>query len=281
MLPSPENPLTTPEFYKRNDDLAKRYNDASPSARQNILLDLYRLDLRLFQGWRVFGSEDKEDYQQEAAIWLDRALTSYKPTKGPFVAHLRWYILKTFNHHVKTHKSKAAPLDESHDVSDNTTETAHDPLFWRKVKRAVTPEEWALIVLRFHEGKGIEEIARLRGTHAERIRGPLNRAVQAIKAASMSKLAESQKETSHIDASESVWMSPQHLSPKIGFSVSDINRFCASNLDPSQYPIAIDPRDFLRLSRKRLRIRFLESPQGLTYPRFTRRGKAVGRQGYL
>jgi RNA polymerase sigma factor (sigma-70 family) len=280
VIEPPNQELTTPEFFGKNNDLAGRYKLASPSARQNIILELYRLDLKLFQGWRVLG-DDREDYQQEAALWLTRALETYKPDKGPFVNWLRGYIQNTFRHHVKTHKKKAEPLNENEEVSDTQGETAHDPLFWKGVKARVTPAEWDLIRLRFHDGKTITEIAKLKGTYAEKIRAPLLKALNTVKVASLSDLSESAKNVSSLDDHQTWWYAPQQIAKLLGFTEKELARITAVKVDKTICPFTIDPRDILRLSRKRLRIRFLETDKGLIYPRFVQRGKVVGRAGYL
>lgn len=280
MQETPKPDLTTPEFFAKNDDLAKRYKGASTSARQNIILELYRLDLKLFQAWRVLG-EDREDYQQEAALWLARSLETYKPDKGPFVNWLRGYIQNTFRHHLKHHKRRTEDLPDNDDLSDKEYETSHDPLFWRGVRRRVTPEQWDLIRLRFHENKTIAEIAKEKGTYAERIRAPLNLAIQAVKLASIANQRESVKQVSELDATGSQWMEPRKLAPYLGFTDADFKKVCNENVTPATCPFTIDPRDILRLSRKRLRIRFLETDKGLIYPRFIQRNKVVGRAGYL
>ncbi len=273
--------LTSAEFFARNDDLAKRYKDASPSARQNILGELYRLDLKLFQGWRVLGEEDRQDYQQEAALWLDRALATYKPGKGPFVNHLRGYILNTFRHHVRTHKRQGDNLDDTPELSDTETETRHDPLFWKRVKAQVTPDEWDLIRLRFHEGKGINEIAKLKGTYAERIRAPLARALTAIKTASIPTHHEYTKNVSQLDPVQTCWIPPQQLADRLGLLLTAVQGMCDAGRPKHYCRIQIDPRDLLTLSRQRIRIRFLETDKGLIYPRFIERNKIVGRAGHL
>lgn len=277
---TPKPDLTTPEFFDKNNDLAGRYKDASTSARQNIITELYRLDLKLFQAWRVLG-DDREDYQQEAALWLTRSLETYKPDKGPFVNWLRGYIQNTFRHHVKTHKRTAEQLPDSDDLSDNEPETAHDPLFWKGVRRRVTPEQWDLIRLRFHENKTIGEIAKEKGTYAERIRGPLNMAIQAVKVASIHNHQLSPKNVSALDSVQSEWIPPKDMAARLGFTEADFTDLLSPTRDPHHCPYTIDPRDVLRISRKRIRVRFLETDKGIVYPRFVQRGKTVGRAGYL
>lgn len=282
MVASPTNPdpLTSAEFFAKNDDLAGRYATASPSARQNILGELYKLDLKLFQAWRILGDE-RDDYQQEAVIWLARALESFKPGKGPFVNWLRGYILKTFRSHVKTYKRKAERLPDDTETSDTVQETGNDPLFWRQVKATVTPQQWELIRLRFHEGRTIDEIATLKGTYKDRIRAPLLDAIQAVKVASFSTLSSPAKKISTLDPTESSWIPPQTLAIRLGLDLKQLHRICAPNIGKEICPFTIDPRDLLRLSRQRYRIRFLETDSGLIYPRFIPRDQNLGRAGYL
>jgi RNA polymerase sigma factor (sigma-70 family) len=280
VIEAPKADLSTPEFYAKNNDLAGRYKLASPSARQNIVLELYRLDLKLFQAWRVLG-EDREDYQQEAALWLTRALETYKPDKGPFVNWLRGYIQNTFRHHVKTHKKKAESLDDSSEVSDTGEETRHDPLFWKAVKAQVTPEEWSLIVLRFHDGKTITEIAKLKGTYADKIRAPLLRAINAIKAASLSSGPHFTENVSGLDDVQSCWIAPAVLAQRLGLDLTMLLRMISAKGGTGFTRVQVDPRDVVKISRQRIRVRFLETDKGLIYPRFIQRSKVVGRAGYL
>lgn len=284
MLASPENPLSTKDFFAKNDDLAGRFKTASPSARQNILLELYRLDLKLFQGWRVLG-DDREDYQQEACLWLDRALTTYKPKRGPFVNHLRGYIQNTFRHHVKVTRRAGVKGPVSTDglpeVSDTEAETTHDPLFWRTVKARVTPEQWDLIRLRYHHGKTIDEIAKIKGTYKDRIRKPLMDALNAVKLAAVANPGESQTKVSAPATDNSQWIPPQQLSKLLGLEEKAIREFLNPDLSLDKCPTSIDPRDVLRLSRKRVRVRYSISDKGLLYPRFIRRGSITGQSGYL
>lgn len=280
VIEPPNQELTTPEFFGKNNDLAGRYKLASPSARQNIILELYRLDLKLFQGWRVLG-DDREDYQQEAALWLTRALETYKPEKGPFVNWLRGYIQNTFRHHVKTHKKKAEPLNENEEVSDTQGETAHDPLFWKGVKARVTPAEWDLIRLRFHDGKTITEIAKLKGTYAEKIRAPLLKAINAVKAASLMSGPQFTQNISTLDNVQSCWIAPPVLAQRLGLDLSMLLRMMSTKGGTGFTRVQVDPRDVVKISRQRIRVRFLETDKGLIYPRFIERGKVVGRAGYL
>ncbi len=279
-MSEPDNPLSTKEFFAKNDDLAGRYKLASPSARQNILGELYKLDIKLFQGWRVQGDE-REDYKQEACLWLARALETYKPNRGPFVNHLRGYVLNSFRHHVKVHKSKAGELTDDLQVSDNDTETAHDPLFWRKVKATVTPDQWDLIRLRYHHGKTIDEIAKLKGTYADRIRKPLTDALNAVKAVSIQSHVNPSTKDQPPALSPSQWIPPQHLSRILGIDLKALRAMISPKSSPHYSPMQVDPRDVLRLSQVRIRIRFQESDKGIIYPRFIKRGQSPGQAGYL
>lgn len=284
MAIEPDNPLTSKEFYSKNDDLAGRFKAASQSAKRNILEELYKLDIKLFQGWRVQG-DAREDYQQEACLWLSRALQTYQPKRGPFVNHLRGYILNTFRHHVKVTRRGGVKgqvsTDELPEVSDTQDETGHDPLFWRKVKSKVTPDQWDLIRLRYHHGKTIDEIAKLKGTYADRIRKPLMEALNAVKLITVTNPGESQTKIPAPAQVDSQWIQPQHLSRILGIEEKAIREFINPDLHPNKCPTIIDPRDVLRLSRKRVRIRYQETDKGITYPRFLKRGQSTGQAGYL
>lgn len=270
----PSSKLTTPEFFASNDDLARRYQTASPTAKQNIIAELYKLDISLFQAWRVLG-DDRDDYKQEAYFWLERCLTTYKADKGPFVNWLRFYIQKTF----EAHLSQAKRVKSTYEAAeqDNDTKEDQEPLdnlFWIKAKEVVTEEQWDLIHLRFHQGLGIEEIAKLKKTYPAKVRAPLNEALTKIKESSLSNHNASHKNISVIDPTESRWLKKKDLCERLGLEPQNLKALLNQNLDPHYCPFIIHPGDILRTPS--VRIRFLETKESLVYPRFIRRGTLLG-----
>ncbi len=264
----PTAKLTTPEFFATNDDLARRYKEASPSAKQNIIAQLYKLDIPLFQAWRILG-DDRDDYKQEAYFWLERCLTTYKPDKGPFVNWLRWYVRKTFEDHLD--KNPATPTSElTEQTSSQEPQEPIDSLFWNHAKQIVTPEQWDLIQLRFHHGLSIEEIARQKKTYAAKIRAPLHDALTKIKASSFSNQHDSTKKISTLDQTESRWLKKKDLAERLAIPLLHLKNLLDQNRDPHACPYFIHPADILRIPS--VRIRFLETQNALVYPRFIRRG---------
>ncbi len=267
MAPSDAKGLSSPEFFARNDDLAKRYPLASPTAKRNIVGELYKLDLHLFQAWRVLG-DDREDYQQSAAFWLTRALETYKPNKGPFVGWLRFYVQKTFTAHVRDYKSSLSLTEAQEDQAEAEADETPDPVFWRSLKDQSSPHEWDLLERRFLKGQDIQEIAKDLGTYPEKVRGPIRDALERFKASTM-KHNQTAGNFSELDESGARWISRKDLASRLNASPYRIACLTAPHIQSHYASTMIHPQDIIRLPT--IRIRFLETPQGLLYPRFIKR----------
>ncbi len=283
MVVSSHNSVITSEaFYLRNTTLATEYKAASPSKRQSIIEELYKLDLPLFQAWRIFG-EEREDYRQEAYLWLCRCLDTYKPDKGPFVHWLRFYIRKTYDAHTQARKpDKNLVSIDADGVKPIEAEPPDpsDPAFWDLVKQACTSKQWELIDLRYRQGIGIGEIAKRLKVYPARVRAPLLDAFDKIKELSLKLHHDSQNKVSTLDPSDSRWLNRKELGRILGIRDARLKELLEPKRDPHYCPFQIDPRDIIRLPT--VRIRFLETDKGLIYPRFIRRGTTNnGRAGLL
>jgi RNA polymerase sigma factor (sigma-70 family) len=261
--------LTTAAFFAKNDDLAQRYPLASESARRNILDELYKLDLHLFQAWRVLG-EDREDYKQSAVLWLARALETYKPGKGPFVHWLRFYVQKTFTAHVRDYKSSLSLSEAEEDHAAAPEEEEPDPVFWRALKAKTTPEEWDLIERRFLKGQDIQEIAKDLGTYPEKIRGPIKEVLERFKVSTIkpNKMGEN---FSDLDDAGARWIKRPELGRILGLSPHKLNCMTNPNIPRHYTSTMIHPHDIIRVPT--IRIRFLLTDKGLIYPRLVPRPK--------
>src|SRR3990167_1572404 len=116
---------------------------------------LYELDRPIFHAWRVFGRENQEDYEQEAFIWIHRALETFDPTRGAFLRHLKDYVKKAKEaFYAKVNNispdAKRTRLDRKqqsgpervneklvvhgYGEEDEEAEEHNDAFFWEKVK---------------------------------------------------------------------------------------------------------------------------------------------------
>lgn len=263
------NGLSTDAFFAKNDDLAKRYPSASESAQRNILGELYKLDLHLFQAWRVLG-DDREDYKQSAALWLSRALETYKPGKGPFVHWLRFYVQKTFTAHIKDYKASISLSEAKEDQAASELEEVPDPVFWRNLKTQSSPHEWDLIERRFLKGQDIQEIAKDLGTYPEKVRLPIRQALERFKASTI-KPNKTGGNFTELDESGARWIKRTELASLLNLSPHQIACMTAPHIPRHYARQMIDPRDIIRVPA--IRIRFLMTDKGLTYPRFISRPK--------
>jgi hypothetical protein len=259
------NPLTTPEFFARNDDLAKRYPSASDTAKTTILSDLYKLDLHLFQAWRILG-EDRDDYRQSAVFWLSRALETYKPDKGPFVHWLRFYVQKTFSAHVKDYKAQISLTEAQEDHAESEQDPEIDPVFWKSIKALASDLEWDILKRRFIQGQEVQAIAKDLGTYPEKIRAPLKAVMDRFKASTIKHNQSHEK-----DSTEARWIGVRELGRLLNFTPYRIYTLTAPKLNPRYSAKIIHPADILRTPN--IRIRFLQSERGLIYPRFIYRSR--------
>lgn len=258
-------------FIALNNRLSERYKvEQNPTIRREIAAHLFELDFPLFRVWRVFGEENQEDYEQEAFILFQRALDAFAPARGAFVNYLQRFTVGKARRlafgsvakHLKIEAAaEAAPVEDQEDPPT-------DPIFWSKIKKAVTAEQWAVLEPRLFEGKTPEEIADRVGTSVDTARARLHDALSAVKVEMARGGGIKSAIQNVVDGSE--WVPRRVFAQRLSLTLEYVKMLLCKTLNPRKCPLQIDSRDVLDVNG--CRIRFLEKPnEGLIYPRFIRR----------
>ena len=272
-----------------NNSLSTRYkSETSPDRRREILQTLFEIDRPIFHAWRVFGRENQKDYEQEAFIWMHRALDTFDPSRGAFLHHLKDYVRKAKEdfyakvrnlspealrkrregdrRHPGTLKEKIEALD----VEEESEEEHPDALFWRRIKAVCTPQQWTLLELRMFEGLTNEEAAVRVGVNFNTAAERLGEAYNIIRL-EMAKKPSGPPTIQKTKADgESSWLSPKLLWERLGVSGRYGRMLMDEGLSGHYCPYLIDPRDVLPIHGGR--IRYLETYRdGLVFPRLLRR----------
>lgn len=151
--------ISQDRFVYLNTKLSVLYYKSSNLKQKRQILDLlYKLDLPMFKVWKLWQSEDRQDFEQDAFIYLHRALETFNPSKGAFVSWLKLYILTA---HSEYASSKPPKTDSVIPDSVDTDPTAadSDALLWRRVRAVLTAEEWQLVTLRVLGGMTVADVS--------------------------------------------------------------------------------------------------------------------------
>lgn len=260
-------------FIALNNRLSERYKaEQNPTIRREIAAHLFELDFPLFRVWQVFGEENQEDYEQEAFILFQRALDAFAPARGAFVNYLQRFTVGkarrqafgTVAKHLRIEAAAGAALPEDQD------DPTDDPLFWSKIKRVVTPEQWAVLEPRLFEGKTPEEIADRVGTTVPIVSSRLHDALSAVKVEMARGRPTGAAGTPRAMEDGSEWLPRRILAERLSLTLEYVKMLLSKTIPSRKCPMQIDPRDVIPING--CRIRFLEKPtEGLIHPRFIRR----------
>ena len=264
------------QFIATNNRLSERYKtESNPAIKREISAHLFALDLPLFRAWQVFGEENQEDYEQEAFILFQRALEAFTPSRGAFVNYLQSFTVgkarrNTFGQAKKYFKIAEAAAANASESGDDDSDQAHDPLFWAKIKRVTTPQQWACLEPRLFQGKTPEEIADLLGTTVPIVRARLHDGLSAIKLEMAKGSQRNVQGAAKTTEDGSEWVTRQTLAQRLSLTRRYVSWLLSPSVAIRTCTYRIDPRDILPING--CRIRFLERPaEGLVHPRFLRR----------
>jgi len=265
------------DFLASNDRLSKQYHKSQdPAERREIVAILYNLDIGLFRAWRVFGEENRRDYQQEAFLWLTRALETFKPGKGAFIPWLKYYILKA-QAEVSEAGKKTLVTDSTNTEIDSPivqSEGSLDTQFWAKARKLCTDDEWAILEGRMLLGLPVAEAKARAGLSREKASSLYANVLQRIRIeiATQNLHDTTKKESSNspIFTPEPTWVGKKWLQARLQITDDYLKNLLDPNRPASVCPFLIDPIDVLAISGTR--IRYWETPtRGLVHPRIIRR----------
>lgn len=84
--------LSKPAFLALSASLLSKYlAESAPRRRSYLEGMLFRLHAPIFRPWLVWDGEDRPDFEQESFFFFRKALESYQPGKGAFVAWVKVY----------------------------------------------------------------------------------------------------------------------------------------------------------------------------------------------
>lgn len=268
------------DFLAANDRLSAQYHsEPDPAKRRQIVGTLYDLDKRLFRDWRVFGEENRRDYEQEAFLWLSRALETFKPGKGAFVYWLKFYILKAQEEVAQAGRETATQSGSLPDTVASPSEPPPDTQFWNRIKRQCTEQDWAIISARMFGQATAAEAAEQAGLTIDQAKSRYSALLQKIRLdIGTTNLHAPTKNKSVIPIENddgSRWVDKKYLIEKLSLTPAYIKDLLNEDRPIEVCPWTIDSRDYLPIRGGR--IRYLEThDRGLVYPRFPRKRPKAG-----
>ena len=266
------------EFLAANDRLSVQWHQESdPGRRREIVRVLFDLDLRLFRAWRVFGNDNRADYEQEAFLWLTRALETFKPGKGAFVAWLKFYILKAQEEVSQAGRRTAANAPAPSDEIEAPTEEGPDHQFWCQVRSKCTDEEWILLSARLLEGLSAVDAAAKADMHPDRAKKLYSAILQRVRIDIASRhLHDATKNisgNSPVFTDEPIWVQKNWLRKRLDLTAENLKDLLNQDRPIEVTPWFIDPLDVAPIMGGR--IRYWETrDRGLVHPKFLRKKRA-------
>ena len=291
------------QFIAWNDEHSARWHDTADAAeRRRIQAFLFELNLPLFQSWNIFDPDDRQDFEQQAYFHFDRALRTFKPGSGAFVAWLkRWYVKKAW-----TEKSEeisrdtdilaasAAPGSHIEPIADETVDRIYrrriagitestapsvapdpiDPIFGARLRKLLTHQQYRILDLRVFQAQRMEDVAAAVGLSVTTTAARLAEALQAAKVEMARGSGAARTPEAPTDGSR--FLTRPAFAHLFQLTMAYLKVVLNPGLTQRHSPYFIDPRDTVPLQGGR--IRYLESPAGLVYPRLIQRQAKIGQK---
>lgn len=252
-----------------NNALSTQYKtEANPEKRREIISILYKLNLPLFKKWRLFNFEEKEDYEQEAFFWIARALDTFDPAKGAFLAWLKSYYVRESQRQYmaaqsKRQRAQEAALAQPEDPPPEPTDT----LFWTEAE-AILGEDWSIVRAVLFESKTMVDIAKIRGVPRKTADNQYRRGLDTLRI----HLAKRAVKASTLQESpgEGEWVGFKKFCRIMTISPNYLQNLLNKNRPASVCPLYINPLHYTPLQGGRIRYLFTPS-RGLVYPEILRK----------
>lgn len=262
-MPEIKNYVNIPkkEWVKLNTSLSTQYKTADN--KTEIIEQLYRLNKPLFKSWNVFDKEDRPDFEQQSFLWTWKALESFNPKKGSFVAWLRWFVLKAWTEHQSNFNKKILEVEET-ELENKTLDSGEpDYVFWEKVEKEF-PKDWVIIKAIFFELENTKELAKKLKISPNVLEQKKSTILQNLKAFRLKELnLKSQSDSAFLGET---WITTTAFARTMGMTINYVRRLISPN---SKSSYRIDKRDIIK--KPITRISYLRTPEGLVYPRFIKR----------
>lgn len=292
-------PVAIPNFIEQNQELSKLYvNEKNQERRGEIAHRIYELDLPLFKEWDLIPRDSREDYRQDAFLWIVMALETYEPEKGSFIYWLRKHIARareqiksqgrswycaTCKHPLPSysmaryHQAKGHEVDsnflESYDperdeqiVKDDEQEALESSINLKRLKALMTKDRWNMVELKVIRGMTTKQVAAAIGVSETTAEKRLDDIVNTLAAGVVAK---SQENKDHILGDGSEWLSRRQICARMNIKKSYL-QLMLSDVPRRECKFKIDRRDYSPISGGR--IRYKESKDGgIVFPRIIER----------
>jgi DNA-directed RNA polymerase specialized sigma24 family protein len=251
-----------------NNRLSLQYKtEQDPEKRREIIAILYRLDLPVFKRWKLFNFDEKEDYEQEAYFWIARALDTFDPQKGAFLAWLKSYYVRESQRQYLEKKAKRQKAQEAAQaLPEEDPDEPLDTLFWQEAK-ALVGEDWAIVQPVLFDSQSITDVAKALSLPRKTADNRYRRALDTLRV-HLAKRAVKPSTSSEVPG-EGEWVGINKFCRIMDLS----RRYFTKLLHPSwesDCPYYINPLHYTPLQGGRVRYLFTPS-RGLVYPEILRK----------
>jgi len=257
------------EYIRLNNHLSEQYkSEKDYIRRQDIIKNLYLLDIPLFRSWKVFNMEDREDFEQEAYLWIERALETFKPGKGAFLNWLkRWYVLKSWTAEQSRYAKQG--VTEQLDGTEPVEEDRSDFMFWNKVQKSCSEDEWKVLNAVFFDGRTYADLEAETGKNRVYWAKVKSAVFNRIRDITIKGQTKSYQNTDFFK--ENIWIPITEFASRFRYSLQHTKSLVSNGKRPGFY---IDRRDLIHEPRTRIHCA-TDADGRLVLPRFHHRKKTT------
>lgn len=251
-----------------NNRLSAQYKtEPSPEKRREIIAILYRLNLPLFRKWKIFNFDEKEDYEQEAFFWIARALDTFDPQKGAFLAWLkRYYVQESRRQHIEARARLQKSKEAAQSLPEEEAEESPDSLFWAEAETLVG-KDWPILRAVLFDGRTLSDIARARNLPRQTTVNYYHRGLDTLRTHLVKRAAK--PSTLQETPGEGEWVGLKKFCRIMDISAYYLKRMLHPDWDAT-CPYYINPLHYSPIQGGRLRYLFTPS-RGLVYPEILRK----------
>lgn len=251
-----------------NNRLSAQYKtEPSQEKRRELIAILYRLNLPLFRRWKLFNFKEKEDYEQEAFFWISRALDTFQPDKGAFIAWLKsYYIKESQRQYLNSQTRHQKAQDAAQALPEEDPTEPQDHLFWAEAKSLVGPD-WPLLQGVLFDGKSLSDLARAHRLPRQTAVNHYHRGLDILRAHLVKRATK--PSTLGETPAEGEWVGHKKFCRIMDISTLYLDRLLHPEWETT-CPYYLNPLHYTPLQGGRIRYLFT-SARGLVYPEILRK----------
>jgi DNA-directed RNA polymerase specialized sigma24 family protein len=252
-----------------NNRLSSQYKtEPSPEKRRELIAILYRLNLPLFRKWKLFNFDEKEDYEQEAFFWISRALDTFDPQKGAFLAWLkRYYVAESQRQYLESKAKRQKVQEAAQALPSIDPQEPLDTLFWEEAKALLGPD-WPVVRAVLFESQSITDLAKAQGISRTTLDSHYRRGLDTLRAHLVKRAVK--PSTLQESPGEGEWVGPKKFCRIMDISAPYLKDLLNPDRPAEKCPYLINPLHYTPLPGGR--IRDLVTPsRGRGFPEILRR----------